>query len=160
GLVNDLDATKILVEEILEAVVAHGDILEEPDVEEGSPNLTNALLYTAPPSFVARQSGAAILVGITSNQISALSEDLAARVEFTGHVRRLKPLPGENLSKELTELGFIELSYENWLRAPRSEPARKQIQQFDRLLDSAAPSRVIPGLLLLDPQRPVRYYRG
>jgi hypothetical protein len=160
GLVDDLDATKILVEEILEAVVAHGDILEEPDVEGSSPNLTNALLYTAPPSFVARQSGAAILVGITSNQISALSEDLAVRVEFTGHIRRLKPLPGENLSKELTELGFIELSYENWLRAPRPEAARKQIHQFDRLLDSAAPSWAIPGLLLLDPQRPVRYYRG
>src|SRR5882724_8372730 len=38
GLVSDLDATKTLVEGTLEAVVAHGDILEEPDVEETSPN--------------------------------------------------------------------------------------------------------------------------
>ena len=37
GLVGDLDAIKIQVEETLEAVIAHGDILEEPDVEESSP---------------------------------------------------------------------------------------------------------------------------
>ena len=41
-----------------------------------------------------------------------------------------------------------------------NERLAQQIQEFDRLLDSAAPSREIPGLLLLDSQRPVRYYRG
>jgi hypothetical protein len=72
----------------------------------------------------------------------------------------LKCLPGENLSKELRELGLIELSHEYWLKTPQPESARKQIQRLDRLLDSAAPSHDIPGLLLLDAQRPVRYYRG
>src|SRR5258707_15843277 len=52
GLVDDLDATKILVEETLEAVVAHGDILEEPEVDATSPNSKAALLYAAPPSFI------------------------------------------------------------------------------------------------------------
>jgi len=159
GMVSDLDAIKILVEETLEAVVAHGDILEEPDVEDSSPT-SRILLYAAPPSFIARQSGAVILIGIFSSEFSALPEELAERMEFRGHERRLKPLPGENLSRELSELGVIELSYGNWLRTPRSESASEQIQRLNRLLDSAAPSYDIPGLLLLDSHRPVRYYRG
>ena len=160
GLVNDLDATKTLVEGTLEAVVAHGDILEEPDVEESSPNSRLALLYLAPPSFVIRQSGAAILIGSATNEISAFSHDFAERMEFRGHVRHLECLPGESLSKELRELGLIELSQEYWLKTPRLESPTKQIQRLGTLLDSAAPSRDIPGLLLLDAQRPVRYYRG
>src|SRR5205809_966457 len=34
ALISDMDAAKALVEEVLEAVVAHGDIVEEPEVEE------------------------------------------------------------------------------------------------------------------------------
>jgi hypothetical protein len=159
GLVSDLDATRDLVEKTLESVVAHGDILEERELDETS-NSTSTLLYAAPPAFVMRQSGAVILIGIASSQDATLSEELAGRVEFTSHVRRLKPLPSENLSEELTELGLIEISYENWLKPPPSESVSKKIQQLNRVLDSAAPSRDIPGLLLLDPKRPVKYYPG
>lgn len=156
GLTSDLTTAKTLVEDTLEAVVAHGDILEEPDVEETLPNSRLALLYLAPSSFVSRQSGAAMLIG----SASALSHDLAGRVEVRGHVRHLECLPGESLNETLRELGLIELSHEYWLRAPSFESPRKQVQQWDDLLDSATPSRDVPGLLLLDAQRPVRYYRG
>ena len=77
-----------------------------------------------------------------------------------GHVRRLHPSSGEDLRHDLRQLGLIELSYETWLGSPVPEPAANHVASNDRVLDAAQPSRHIPGLLLLDPERPVRYYRG
>src|SRR4029077_5641287 len=85
GLVRDEDAAKRLVEETLEAMVAHGDLLEAKDAQEGTPRL----LYAAPASFVPRRSGLVILLGVASEQLSALPDELEKRVEYVGHVRRL-----------------------------------------------------------------------
>lgn len=159
GLFPDLELAKGVIEETVEAVVAHGDILEEPDLEENSVG-SRRLLYSAPPSFVIRESGAAILVGSALNEFSGLSEDLAPRVEFKGHVRHLRCLPDENLGDELRALGLIELPQDYWLKTPQTLPATRYREKMDRLLDSAKASHEIPGLLLLESGRPVRYYRG
>jgi len=160
GLVGDLEAVKVLVEDTLDAMTAHGDILECKDVEASAGRETSALLYAAPAAFVARQSGAVILLGIASDQLSALPDDLEARIEYVNHLRRLSPFPGENLTDSLIQLGLIELSYDDWLRMPPIETAEQHLLRLDRLLDTTQPSREIPGLLLLDPERSVRYYRG
>lgn len=157
GLVQDLDAFKVLVEETLDAMSAHGDILEQRDVEGYR---TAALLYAAPAGFVPRESGAAILLGVTSDQLSALPDDLEARVEYVNHLRRLSPSPDKDLRSDLLQLGLIETSYSAWLRAPQLETAAQHVTRLDRLLDDAQPSRDVPGLSLLDAARGVRYYRG
>src|SRR5690606_37272772 len=69
GLVPDLEKAKELVEETLEAMISHGDILEQPEVEDGT-STTRVLLYAAPASFVVRQSGLVILLGVTADQLS------------------------------------------------------------------------------------------
>jgi hypothetical protein len=158
GLVDDLEAAKVLVEGTLEAMVAHGDILEHRGMEESPGHGTAAVLYAAPPAFVVRNSGAVILLGIASDQLSALPDDLEARIEYVNHLRRLSPAPGEDLRADLVQLGLIELSYGYWLRAPQVETPTQHISRFDRLLDAAQSSRDVPGLLLLDPERSVRYY--
>lgn len=160
GLVPDLDAFKGIVEETLEAMIAHGDILEHRDVEGDPGHGAAALLYAAPAGFVARESGAVILLGVTTDQLSALPDDLEARIEYVNHLRRLNPGPGEDLRSELLQLGLIETSYSAWLRAPQPEIAAEHIAHLDRLLGAAQPSRDVPGLSLLDPARGVRYYRG
>lgn len=160
GLVDDLDSFKGLVEETLEAMTAHGDILEHRDVDEHPGHEAVALLYAAPASFVARQSGAIILLGIASDQLSALPDDLEARIEYVNHVRRLIPAQGEDLRGDLVQLGLLELSYDGWLKAPSAKTPSQHVSHLDGLLDAAHPSRDIPGLSLLDPERPVRYYRG
>jgi hypothetical protein len=160
GLVDDLESVKVLVEETLEAMIAHGDILEYRDVEESSGHGTATLLYAAPAAFVARKSGTMILLGIASDRISALPDDLDARIEYVNHLRRLSQAPGEDLSADLVQLGLIELSCDNWLRPPPAETPDQHVSRLDRLLDAARPSRDVPGLLLLDPERSVRYYRG
>ena len=160
GLVPDLEAFKALVEETLEAIIAHGDILEQVDVEGGCAHGAAALLYTVPAGFIARESGAVILRGVTRDQLSALPDDLEARIEYVNHLRRLSPGPAEDLRSDLLQLGLIETSYSTWLRAPQPETAAQHVARLDRLLDAAAPSRDVPGLSLLDPTRGVRYYRG
>lgn len=160
GLVQDLDAFKELVQETLEAMIAHGDILEHRDVEEDPGHGAAALLYAAPAGFVARESGTVFLLGVTTDQLSALPDEFEARIEYVNHLRRLSTGPGEDLRSDLLQLGLIEVSYSAWLRAPQLETASQHVASLDRLLDAAQPSRDVPGLSLLDPARGVRFYRG
>jgi hypothetical protein len=160
GLVSDLDATKVLVEETLEAVVAHGDLLEQRDIDTAQSEGGPPLLYAAPPSFVPRKSGAVILLGIALDRRSALPSDLDARIDYSGHTRRISPIAAEDLRARLLSLELIELSPDAWLRSPVAEPPSQLIARFNVALESSQPSLDVPGLLILDPERPVRYYRG
>ena len=160
GLVNDFEAFKCTVEETLTTMIAHGDILEHRDVEEDSTNGAAWLLYAAPASFVVRKSGIVILLGITCDQLSVLPDYLEERVEHENHLRRLSPVKGEDLRAELAQFGLLEISYDRWLRAPQTETPAQHLSRIDRRLDAMQPSRDVPGLTLLDPGRPVRYYRG
>lgn len=160
GLLEDPEATKLLVEETLEAMIAHGDIHEHPEIGEGLGHSGRPLLYAGPPSFILRQSGTAIVLGVATDQLSALPDELESRIEYINHVRRLVVLPGEDLRGDLTELGLLELSYGPWLKSPPPGPPEDHVSRIDGLLDATSPSRDIPGLLLLDSTRPVHYYRN
>ena len=158
GLVGDVNGFKESVEATLDAVVAQGDLIEQRELNEDG--RAAVLLYPAPPSFVRRQSGAAILLGITPDQRSPLPDDLDTRIEYASHVRRLVPRDGEDLRAALAGLGLIELSYDRWLKAPPQLTPEKLLSRLNVLLDEAPPSGDVPSLMLLDPSRPVRYYRG
>lgn len=160
GLVDDVDSAKRLVQETLEAMIAHGDILEQHDIEEDAKSEATKLLYAAPASFVARESGSVILLGVASDQLSVLPDEIESRVEHLGHVRHLHPLSGEDLRLDLGQLGLVEISYDRWLKAPRPLSPARHLSGADRLLDGVQPSRDVPGLLLLDPERSVRFYPG
>ena len=155
GLVEETEDVRGRVRETLEALIAHGDLIEHRDIEDPAPS-TPILIYAAPPSFVARESGTVILLGVFNPAL----ESIAARIEYTGHLRRLNPDPGEDLGSELQDLGFIDISHQQWLRAPQRETPAQHLAYFDRLLDGAQPSGDVPGLALLDSDRPVRYYPG
>ena len=157
GLVEEIDAFRESVWDTLEAMIAHGDFLEHVDIEESS-NAT--LVYGAPLGFVARDSGAVILLGVASNQLSSFPSDLADRVEHVKHLRQLRPVPNEDLSVVLPQLGFRKVSYLDWLQSPGEEAPDQHISRLDRLLDSGSASGAVPDLSILDPEQPVRYYRG
>ncbi|MGH3277459.1 MAG: hypothetical protein ACRDNZ_24430, partial [Streptosporangiaceae bacterium] len=61
GLVSDMEGAKNMVEQALEAIVSHGDIVEQHDLADEQQTSSRVLLYAAPLSFVARQSGMVIL---------------------------------------------------------------------------------------------------
>lgn len=159
GLVPDLIKAKDLVEETLEAMIAHGDMLEQPEFQEGAPS-ARVLLYAAPASFVARQSGLMILLGVAADQLSPLPAELERRIEYLGHIRRLTSSGTEDLRSELRQLGLLALTSDAWLKGPKPSAASQAVAGSDCALDVVAPSRDIPGLQLLDPTKPVVYYRG
>jgi len=160
GLVPDLEKVKELAEETLESMISHGDVLEHPEMQDGTPT-ARVLLYAAPASFVVRQSGLVVLLGVAADQLSPLPSELERRIQYLGHVRRLIPSsPTEDLRGELRELGLLELSSDAWLKGPKSCTASQAVASSDRALDVVPPSRDIPGLLLLDTTKPVQYYRG
>lgn len=155
-LSDDLEATKKTVTEVLKNLIDHGDMFEYRDLEERS---GPPMLYTAPPSFVVRESGAAIILGIESDRC-ALPEELRNRLERSRHARRISPVEGENLRDCLTEFGFLEISHDQWLKVPKTETPASRLSRFDKLLDKSGPSGEVPGLRLLDPELPVRFYKG
>ena len=159
GLVEDLDVVRSSVEATLEAMVSHGDLLEFRELGVDLAQ-ERTLLFAAPAAVIARDSGTQILVGISSDQISALPEDLADRIDHVGHTRRLNPVEGEDLREKLTEHGLLEVPYDDWLRAPQFDEPAALLSRYNALLDSAQPSGDVPGLRLLDPELAVRYYRG
>lgn len=160
GLVPDMEQAKELVEATLEAMISHGDVLEQPELQDGSPT-ARVLLYAAPASFVVRQSGLVVLLGVAADQLSPLPSELERRIQYLGHVRRLSPSSAtEDLRAELRQLGLLELASDAWLKGPKPSTATQAVAASDHALDVVPPSRDIPGLLLLDPTKPVRYYRG
>ena len=156
GLVEQTEDTRGTVRETLEAMLAHGDLFEHRDIEDDSTAGAAVLIYAAPPSYVIRESGTAILLGISNPALDSLTD----RIEYVHHLRRLNPAPGEDISAELDRVGFTKLSHQQWLQTPQLENPAQHMARFDRLLDSAQPSGAVSGLTLLDWERPVRYYRG
>lgn len=158
GLSDDREAFRGLVEETLEAVIGYGDLLEHGELGGPGGNGSPPLLHIAPASFVERESGSALLLGEATGLTWTLPPALQARVEYVRHVRRLAVAEGERVGPELRDLGLLELPSELWLRAPSSESSARHLARLDRLLGVERPSRDVPGLLVLDPVRPVGFY--
>lgn len=156
GLVEDLEGMRDKIRETLEAMVALGDFLEHRDIESDATSRAAVLLYAAPAGFVSRESGAMILLGISTLALDSLGD----RIEYESHLRRLGPSLGEDLGAVLEQLGFSEVPSDQWLRAPRREAPTQHLAYMDRLLDAAQPSGEVAGLSVLDSNRPVRFYRG
>lgn len=157
GLVPDIDAAKASVEEVLEALTSYGDVLEVSDQGEDA-SRGSRVLCAAPPGFVPRASGAALLVGVVPDHRSPLPSELEAQIEHVGHVRRLPPGVLDETRTELRALGLVELSYDKWSHAPPATSPEALLARVDALLAQAPVSADIPGLLILDPTRDVAYY--
>jgi hypothetical protein len=156
----DSQLVRTLAEDTLEAMVAHGDLFEFEQLTDDPGTRTGVVLYAAPSSFVARASGAVLLLGIAPDHLSALPDALQTRIEVEGYVRRVIPEAGEDIRAELLDLGLIELSDAAWLKSPPDEAPDQLIARMNSLLDATAPSRDVPGLNILDPERSVSYYKG
>ena len=156
GLVDDMKETRGRVQETVESMVALGDFLEYREIETDETSRAPVLLYAAHPNFVSRDSGALILLGISTPE----ADNLADRIEYQSHLRRISPYLGEDLGAELEQLGFSKLPSDQWLRVPQRETPAQHLARLDRLLDAAQPSGDVAGLSVLDSDRPVRYYVG
>src|SRR5437867_7259714 len=90
GLVDDSDWLHDTLDELLEAMVGYGDLLELAG--RGDPGEARTMLYLAFPGFVKRQSGSFFLFGIRPDATPLVGEELASLVEYERHVRRVPPI--------------------------------------------------------------------
>jgi hypothetical protein len=158
-LVPNFQEKRDAVEEILEAVIAHGDIAEHDDILGGAS--PGRLLYAAPPSFVMRKSGAALILGIAPDRPSPLPSELEDKLEYVGHTRRLLGNDGEQLRQTLQDFGLVELDVDYWTRAPSVMTADRYAAHANIVLARAPVFNAdVPGLTILDFEEPVHYYRG
>lgn len=154
GLSDDAEELRNVVGENLEQLIIHGDLLELHDADG------RALIYTAPPSFVRRRSGAIMLLGVAPDNVSPLPDEIECHIQFINHVRILDVGVGIDTGDRLSELGLIELPDSTWLKLPKKETSAEYLARMDNILFGASPAGNVSGLILLDSKLPVQYYRG
>ena len=158
-LIDVPDGVAEMAEEVLEAVIAHGDLLELPEVVS-SAERPRTLVYTAPPMFLVRSSGAVLLLGIAGDQTSLLPQRFERHIEHRGHVRVLPAGAAAHIVPHLDGLGFAELSERAWLDPPAHVAAERFIDRFDRALSQEPDAGPIERLRVIDPGSDTNYYRG
>ena len=158
GLFLDTEQLRTSIESTLDAMIGFGDLIEQRELN--ADGRAANLLYPAYPSFVLTGDGTVMIVGISPEHTSPLTEDLEDRIEYANHLRRLRLEPAEDIRSALKALGLFELTFETWLKMPPRLTIERTIARFDDLLDVAAPSGDIPELTVMESTRPVRYYRG
>lgn len=147
-------------EDTIEMLTIGGDLLELRQATTDDPAVRGTWLFAAPPSYVVRPSSDIFLTGIVADQDTYLPRALAERIRFEGCTRVITPEDGEDLAGELAELGLQRVSEDNWLKAPRAQPAEKLYADLEARLKAVPRSGLIPDLEVLDPEKPVTYYRG
>ena len=148
------------IDDAIEGLIIVGDLLELNDVATVDPAVKGTWVFAAPPSFVVRPSGSVFLMGIVTDQDTFLPQSLASRVEHDGLARLIATEPAEDLPRRLQEHGVRALPESVWLKSPKPMAATELKDQTKARLDRQSPCGNIKDLLVLDPARPVTYYRG
>lgn len=158
-LIDDENITT-KIEDAIEGLVAGGDLLELSQVAIDDSAAKGTWLFAAPPCFVIRPSGSIFLTGIVADQDTYLPMSLTNRICHKGYVRTIEPGYEEDLAAELSDFGLQQVSASNWLKSPRPQSAEDLCKDVEARLQSGARSGSVSGLQLLDPKKPVTYYRG
>jgi hypothetical protein len=148
------------IDAAIEALIVGGDLLELNDVVTNDIAVRGTWVFSAPPSFVVRPSGGVYLFGIVPDQDAFLPLSLSSRIVYDGVTRMIVPGPDEDIAAELREQGLQQLSESAWLKCPKPESAANVLSRFERRLAAQTPAGAVKDLEILDPTRPVTYYRG
>lgn len=131
-----------LVPEVLDTLIAYGEILELRPLAEDQAS-TTLVLRPSPAFFVRHHSGSAILIGVAADDITPLSPEANARVRYQGLLRLIDPRDNENLYELLSDGGIPELPSATWFRVPPQETAAAYVAKWtERLHVTSAPSAV------------------
>ncbi|MCF2525399.1 hypothetical protein [Bradyrhizobium sp. G127] len=148
------------VDEAVDGLLVVGDLLELNQVASDDPNVKGTWVFAAPPSFVDRKNGSTFIIGIAGDELSPLPRELADRVSYERFCRVIKHNESETLSLTLRDLGLIELSERAWLRPPKEETPQTLVEGTLARLLAQPPSGQIEEIQILDPEKPVGFYRG
>jgi hypothetical protein len=148
------------VNEALHTLIAYGDILEMKTQSDDAWAVSPLVIRPAPPSFVLRKNGTAIILGVAGDEITPLTDASNERIQWHGVLRTLPPQPGENLKEFLSEMGIVELSERLWLRLPIVESASSFLSHWNQTLAQQPHISEIENLQVIDPAQPSNFYKG
>ena len=146
-----------LVEQTLEDLVAHGDLLELQS--NTNQETAGMFLYAAPPSFVRRTSGAVLVLGVAPDGVTPFTRALEQSIKYLNHVRLIPNNAAADVAGQLKDLGFIERPLVKWMKSPGAQNPRELVEKMTARLKGEPQCGAISDLLLLDPGRPVNYYK-
>ncbi len=159
-LIKDTQAFKDSITDILESVIAYGDLIEQSDAITNLSESRGRILYLRPPSFVWRDGGSALLLGIAPDDVSVLPMEIERRIDYCNHIRRLSQNDGEDLHEDLKKFGLTEILIDVWNRKssiPVTEVPVTHVQKIKSFLKSNPGT--LENLQILNPQKHnVRYY--
>ena len=160
GVASKPEAIRDAVDETVELLVAHGDLLEHSDSTVDSPRRSEVVISRAPLSFVKRQSGACVILGVAPDDRPFLPDAIQEKIQYNNFNRVIPADAAPNLAEQLTDIGLIELPYEAWSKFPNVLSPDRHIDEIDRNLASslAHDTDNIDGLRILDPSTPVEFY--
>jgi hypothetical protein len=155
GLPGFDDEKREQMAELIESLLAHGDLLELPD-EDGR----QRQLFLGPPAYVPRRgSNSCLLIGIRPEGALLVSDELAGEIQYNGHARILRLPEDESLGELLDEEGLTKLAAEHWLQTPRAATPKELVAFYiDKLHTQGLTGDV--ELRIIDPDASVTYYRG
>jgi hypothetical protein len=141
--------------ELLDLLVVSGDLLELRLGDERPIRL----LYLGPPSFIERQAGSYLLLGIRPFGAPLVDAELSVEIAPEAHTRTIL-LDAKTSRDRLVSAGLQPIEPRRWVASPRTEDPGSLIDRLGKHLDAAEPSGDIEDLMLLDPNTSVRYYKG
>jgi hypothetical protein len=138
----------------LDGLVSLGDLLELR--QSGT---QTRLLFLGPPSYVEKQSGEFLLLGIRPNASALVDEEtLGAEVVYEAYTRTVA-LDPESAADALGAAALHRLTRQQWARSPRQEAVAAVIEQARERLAAARAPGLVGGLTIIDSTKPVHYYR-
>ncbi|MDO9556525.1 MAG: hypothetical protein Q7J82_02935 [Coriobacteriia bacterium] len=140
----------------LEAMLSYGDLIEaETRSADSGDRVTH--VYARPPSFVCRDGGDVLLLGLGELDQLPLPLELQTKVVHKAHTRRLS---GEGVASRLRDNDLIEIPADAWGWRPQQLGPEALVEQYDLLLDAAPDTRDLAGVRFLDSRCPVDFYPG
>jgi len=144
--------------DMLDALVGCGDILElENSIERRTAGVA---LFLGPPAYVRRLSGSCLLLGIRPEGQPLIGEAAQAMIRCERHLRIIKPTAGTDIEALLVDYELRDVPLNQWLRSPRPVGAVQLVDELDRRLRGTDAPGVVEGMTILDPSKPVDYYKG
>lgn len=151
------DTLPDLVRDAVHLVTAYGDLIEAPDSDAPG---SNSLLYLTAPSFLKVSDRLFLLFGIVPDGEDATPPELRQLIESVMYSRRLSVTDPKECFDALLQAGFVPLKVDSWLKCPPSRTASEFIAQYDDALSKSGSPGVPEDVVLIDPTRPVNYYKG
>lgn len=148
------------IEEVIEALVANGDLLELSAVTSVDQTLPSTAVFVAPPSFVFLASDMVLLFGMAEEESLPLPDRLRNRVKNVGTRRLIHREAGEDLRSDLLAHGYREQTLEGWNRQPRTSTAREYVERRNRQLNAQSTRGDITGLVIYDDTTGAINYAG